>query len=166
MDRDAVSTAVSGADELLASIHEEYVRSRGPTESPDDVGSLARSVRDASLVRSGFTDPSGPGHSISTNSTVNSTTAAPPPAGNPFVTARQALVKNAANRPSAAGAHSHSSTPTGGSGYNPAVQARRLLGGKRRFADPKPSEPAPYRDEGRDINTEFRYTFPVLAPSH
>lgn len=43
------------------------------------------------------------------------------------------------------------------SGYNSSGTARKLLGAKRRAFDRKPNESGGgYRDEGRDINTEFR----------
>lgn len=43
------------------------------------------------------------------------------------------------------------------SGYNSAGSSRKLLGAKRRAFDRKSNESGGgYRDEGRDINTEFR----------
>lgn len=72
---------------------------------------------------------------------------------NPFMTAKQALAKNIGQR--ALGQPSNNTT----SSYNPSMQARKLLGAKRRFVDPKSNETdgnSGYRDEGRDINTEFK----------
>lgn len=66
-------------------------------------------------------------------------------AQNQFQTAKQLNMKNLAQK-------NNSSTNTNNS-YNPAVQARKILGAKRRFPE-TPKEPG-YRDEGRDINTEF-----------
>lgn len=70
---------------------------------------------------------------------------------NPFMTAKQALARNINQRAT-------SQQSSGSSSYNPAAQARKMLGAKRRFVDPKGTSesPAGYRDEGRDINTEFR----------
>ena len=75
---------------------------------------------------------------------------------NPFMTAKQALVKNIGQR--ALGQSSNNSNMSTNSSYNPSMQARKLLGAKRRFVDPKSNESSGnsgYRDEGRDINTEF-----------
>lgn len=75
---------------------------------------------------------------------------------NPFMTAKQALAKNIGQR-TLGGQSSSTSNHTNNSSYNPAMQARKLLGAKRRFTDQqKPNESSGYRDEGRDINTEFR----------
>lgn len=76
------------------------------------------------------------------------------PSNNPFMTAKQALVRNANQK------QQQQYNGSSSSSYNPAAQARKMLGAKRRFVDPKSSAgneaQGGYRDEGRDINTEFR----------
>jgi hypothetical protein len=75
---------------------------------------------------------------------------------NPFMTAKQALTKNIGQRSLG---QSFNNNCNNNSSYNPSLQARKLLGAKRRFVDPKSNDTGGnsiYRDEGRDINTEFR----------
>lgn len=70
---------------------------------------------------------------------------------NQFQTAKQLSIKNSYQK-----SNTSSTTSTSNNCYNPALQARKLLGSKRRFNEPKGNNESGYRDEGRDINTEFR----------
>ena len=128
------------ADDVLASIRKtgcDFINEN------DDLISLAHSIDNTSI------NVNGSSESISLlddNKPTNS--------NNPFMTAKQALARNT-NQTQKSG-----NTPqyTGSNSYNPAAQARKMLGAKRRFVDPKSGNETSggYRDEGRDINTEFR----------
>ena len=79
---------------------------------------------------------------------------------NPFMTAKQALARNINNKQLGHSSNIGNTGNSNASSYNSSMQARKLLGAKRRFVDPKSNganESDNYRDEGRDINTEFRY---------
>lgn len=141
-------SAVASADALFAQMHEEYLKSTGKGQQMDfdeEVVDLAQKVRDNSI----------------TNMSISSTVAdsANNNSGSNFMTAKQALVKNANSNTNANNRMNPSSAPSNGvSGYNPAAQLRRLgLGNKRPRPNLEQPQPAGYRgDEGRDINTEFR----------
>ena len=137
---DSVQKTVDLADTVLASIRKggNEVNNEG-----DDLISLANSIDNTSI------NANGSNESISLlddSKPINS--------NNPFMTAKQALARNI-NQKSGNNAPQSSAGP---SSYNPAAQARKMLGAKRRFVDPKSSneQTGGYRDEGRDINTEFR----------
>lgn len=145
--------AMASADALFAEMHEEYLKSIGKyqeMEVDDEVTELAQRVNSHSM------NSSYASNVASTSSTASASNAAStqPNSGSNFMTAKQALVKNANNRispPASSGSGS-------GSGYNPAAQMRRLgLGNKRPRPALEQPQPTAYRgDEGRDINTEFR----------
>ncbi len=123
-------TAVASADSAFAQMHEEFLKSIGKGQEmdcDDDVTDLTQKV-----VAHSMTQPCNTGN---------------------FMTAKQALVKNSNNRTASP------ATQTAGSGYNPTAQMRRLgLGNKRPRPALEQPQPTDYRgDEGRDINTEFRY---------
>jgi len=122
------------ADSIFAAINEEYCNSSGGSEAAD-VSDLTQAVRDANLAR---------------NHESNS---------NPFMTARQALSKNLASGKVGNSSAGASNASVSNSGYNPSAQARKLLGAKRRCFESTRNESAlsTYKDEGRDISTEFSY---------
>lgn len=117
------------ADSVLAGI-----QNTSSNNSEDQIGTLTQSICDTLISAS------------SSNENINEDYRAQ----NSFLTAKQALIRNMNQKGTGNGMGQSSS------GYNPANQARKLLGAKRRFNDPKGSNESNYRDEGRDINTEFR----------
>lgn len=129
---ESVQKSVNLADSVLAAIQLKP----GNNNDEDLVGGLTQSICNTLISASSSTE------------NISEVTEELKPQ-NQFQTARQLSLKNQAQK-------IHGSAGTGTqSGYNPASQARKLLGAKRRFNDP-PKESSGYRDEGRDINTEFR----------
>lgn len=148
LDPESITVAAS-YDSALADLHEEYQRATGAMDCDEVVP-----TRNESLTSNcGSFSSNNNGYTV--NVATNNANA------NPFMTAKQALGKNIGNRPTASTNNNYNNnynSNASGTGYNPAVQTRRLLGGKR----PLPNDAAQnktYRDEGRDINTEFRYKF-------
>ncbi len=137
--------AVYAADSAFAAIH-DILNHKTPSECKDeDLIDLTQSINNAII---------GHGNDMEVSAVDNDEGKAQ---SNPFMTAKQALIKNIGNNRN----NSNSSSSSSSSGYNPSMQARKLLGAKRRFVDPKSNgndaSHSNYRDEGRDINTEFRY---------
>lgn len=141
LDPESANVAAS-FDSALADLHEEYQRATGAMDC-DEVLST-RNETAIHNVGGSFNN----GYSINSNNSNSNNV-------NPFMTAKQALGKNiGGNRPAASNNNNYNSSASA-TGYNPGAQVRRLLGGKR----PHPNDTTlnkPYRDEGRDINTEFR----------
>ena len=141
IDLDSVQKTVDLADDVLASL-----RKSAPTANNsdnDDLIELANSIDNTSI-----NTVNGSNETISLLDDAK-------PANNPFMTAKQALVRNANQK------QQQQYNGSSSSSYNPAAQARKMLGAKRRFVDPKSiagneAQGGGYRDEGRDINTEFR----------
>jgi len=139
---DSVQKTVNLANKVLSSIR------KGGNDfynENEDLITLAQSIDSASINACGSSE----GISLLDDSK-------PANSNNPFMTAKQALARNNNQK---AGNGTPQSSSSGLSSHNPAAQARKMLGAKRRFVDPKSTnEPPPsgYRDEGRDINTEFR----------
>lgn len=133
------------ADSALAAIHEISKGTGNNTGDSDDVICLTQSICNTLISKSELNENIHHMEIVEDNQK---------PA-NPFMTAKQALAKNIGQR--ALGQQSSNNSTT--SSYNPSMQARKLLGAKRRFVDPKSNETdgnSGYRDEGRDINTEFK----------
>lgn len=133
------------ADSALAAIHEISKGTGNNTGDSDDVICLTQSICNTLISKSELNENIHHMEIVEDNQK---------PA-NPFMTAKQALAKNIGQR--ALGHQSSNNSTT--SSYNPSMQARKLLGAKRRFVDPKSNETdgnSGYRDEGRDINTEFK----------
>lgn len=134
---DSVQKTVALADKALASISKSF------NDDGEDLISLARSIDNTCITANGSNENIrmlDESKSLNTN--------------NPFMTAKQALSR-IANQKSTSQQQNFGSSNS----YNPSMQARKLLGAKRRFVDPKNSNETSsvgYRDEGRDINTEFR----------
>ena len=148
VDIDSVQSTINLADSALAAIHEKSKgngndSSNSNSSIDDEVISLTQSINNAIINAS--------------NSNGNDNVQV---VENPFMTAKQALAKNIGQRSlgqSHSNANANANNPNNNNNsYNPAVQARKLLGAKRRMVDPKSNESGGYRDEGRDINTEFR----------
>ena len=128
------------ADSILADIQQTSQKGGNSTENDEDIiGSICNNLK----------------------STLSSVENIPPEATedlrvqNQFQTAKQLSMMNAAAQRSTNSSYNTSAQSS--NSYNPALQARKLLGAKRRFNDPQPKESSSgYRDEGRDINTEFK----------
>ncbi len=136
---ESVQRTVDLADSILADIQQTNQKSGKSAENDDDIiGSICNNLK----------------------STLNSVENIPPEATedlrgqNQFQTAKQLSMMNAAAQRSTNNTNTNAQSSNS---YNPALQARKLLGAKRRFNDPQPKESSSgYRDEGRDINTEFK----------
>lgn len=143
MNLESVQKTVDMADSALAAIHEITKGSSNSCGDSDDIICLTQSICNTLITKSDSNE----------NIHMEIVEDDQKPA-NPFMTAKQALAKNIGQRAlGQSNANSHNNS------YNPAMQARKLLGAKRRFVDPKANESggnSGYRDEGRDINTEFR----------
>lgn len=129
------------ADSALAAIQQ---KPRNNNINEDDVmGGLTQSICDT-LISGGASDSCENMPETTEDFMANLKTQ------NQFQTAKQLNMKNQAQKN-----NNPQSTSSSSNAYNPALQARKILGAKRRFPETAtPKEPV-YRDEGRDINTEF-----------
>lgn len=146
MKLESIQKTVDLANSALAAIHEITSSKNNSSGDSDDLICLTQSICNTLISKSDSSD--------NVNMEIVEDDQQKP--SNPFMTAKQALAKNVGQRTLGGTASNYNSNNNNNS-YNPSMQARKLLGAKRRFTDQKPNESNGYRDEGRDINTEFRY---------